>query len=83
MAIDEVYQINTNSPDETPTLKKALSSIAEQAVGSQYIDTLPTDPSTIKVPAGKMVIYDNGSGTLRLYVKTGKGNVGYVTLTSL
>ena len=75
MAIDEVYKINTNAADETPTLKKALSSIAEQAVGVEFVDSAPTE-----VPAGKMVIYDDGT-TRRLYVKTGKGSIGYATLT--
>jgi len=75
MAIDEIYIINTNSPEETPTLKKALTSIAEQAVGTQFVTEEPT-----QVPAGKMVIWDDGT-TRRLYVKTGKGDIGYVTLT--
>jgi len=91
MSIDEVYQINTNAADETSTLKKALSNIHEQAIGSQYIkgNALGTDlPSDI--PAGKVVIYDNGT-IRRLYVNTGQkhddgsGNqvptIGYISLT--
>ena len=93
MSIDEVYKINTNVADETSTVKKAFSSIAEQAVGAQYIkgdpDLAGSDVPT-QVPSGKVVIYDNGT-IRRLYVNTnqlhddGSGNliqtIGYVTLT--
>ena len=77
MAIDEVYKINSLKEEETPTLKKALSSISQQAVGTHFVDSVPTE-----VPAGKLVIYDNGT-TRRLYIKTGKGSIGYVTLTMI
>ena len=82
MSIDEVYKINDNKPEDAPTLKKALSSIAEQAVGTHFIDELPADPSLLKVPVGKLVIYDDDT-TRRMYVRTGKGGIGYVTLTMI
>jgi hypothetical protein len=77
MSIDEVYKINTNTPEEAPTLKKALSSIAEQAVGTHFVEDVPTE-----VPVGKLVIYDDGS-TRRVYIRTGKGSIGYLTLTMI
>ena len=77
MSIDEVYKINTNVADETSTVKKTLSYIHEQAVGHHFVDTEPTD-----VPVGKLVIYDDGA-TRRLYIRTGKGSIGYVTLTMI
>ena len=43
-----------------------------------YTDTVPTAATT---PQGKMVIYDDGAGTKRIYYKTGKDNLGYITLT--
>jgi len=77
MAIDEVYKINQMNQDETPTIKKALAHIHEQAVGVHFVDAAPTD-----VPAGKIVVYDDGT-TRRLYVRTGKGGIGYATLTMI
>ena len=77
MAIDEVYKINTLDKGETNTLKKALSYVHEQAVGTQYVSVAPTE-----VPVGKIVIFDDGVAH-RLYVRTGTGNVGYVNLTMI
>ena len=74
MAIDEVYKINSLKEDETSTLKKALSSIAEQAVGTQFTDSAPS-----KVPVGKLVVYDDGAGTVGVSVKTGEGNIVALT----
>jgi hypothetical protein len=61
---------------ELPTLRKLFESISQQAVEFLYTDTVPTT-----VPVGKFIIYDDGAGTKRLYVKTGKGNIGFVNLT--
>ena len=62
---------------QDPTLEKILGSIHSQAMGVLYTDTTPTTSTT---PAGKIVIFDNGT-TKRLYFKTGKGNLGYINLT--
>ena len=75
MALDEIYEINSMQESETANLKKALSSVHQQAVGTRYTVTEPTE-----VPVGKMVIWDNGV-TRRVYLRTGKGSIGYVTLT--
>ena len=75
MAIDEIYEINSMHESETAQLKKALTNVHQQAVGTRYTDTEPVD-----VPVGKLDIWDDGT-TRRLYVRTGKGSIGYVTLT--
>ena len=74
--IDEIYKLSELSPENLNVIHKVFSSIYEQAVGIEYVSSVPTE-----VPYGKLVVYDNGAGTKRLYVKTGKGNIGYITLT--
>jgi len=38
-------------------------------------------PTTSTVSDNELIVYDDGLGTKRLYVITGKGNLGYVNLT--
>lgn len=61
-----------------PMLRKILTNIHQTAAGLIYTDTVPTLETT---PMGKLVIYDNGTGTKRIYLKTGKNNLGYLSLT--
>lgn len=74
--IDEVYKLSGLKPEDAPMLQQILGRIHTEAIGFEYTDTVPT-----QVPFGKFVIYDDGAGTMRLYVKTGQQNIGYVTLT--
>ena len=73
MTIDLVDKYNAD-----PTVTKIISEVAEKALGVIFT---ATEPTTSTVPQGKIVIYDNGAGTKRVYVRTGKGNIGYVALT--
>lgn len=61
-----------------PMMRKIIGNIQERAIEFLYTATLPTAST---VPNGKLVIYDNGAGTKRIYLKTGKGNLGFVNLT--
>jgi hypothetical protein len=61
-----------------PLLSKIFQDIGDKAVGMQFAFTLPTVETT---PYGKIVVYDDGLGTKRIYIKTGQGNLGYVNLT--
>lgn len=70
--IDQVYKVQDNDT------QRALEHLHAQSVGVSFSKN---EPTTKDVPSGKMVIYDNGSGTVRLYVRTGEDSVGYVTLT--
>lgn len=72
MSIDKIDSV------DDPHLEKILSDIHNKATGVLYTDTVPTAATT---PQGKMVIYDDGAGTKRIYYKTGKDNLGYITLT--
>ncbi len=72
--IDEISKV-TDTKD-IASVQKALSSIHSQATGMVFSKDVPTD-----VPSGKILIYDNGAGTKRVYFKTGLNNIGYITLT--
>jgi hypothetical protein len=75
--IDKIYQPTSgNDKIDMGALRKVIDNIHDQAAGFVYSSTIPTD-----VPHGKILIYDNGAGTKRMYVKTGEGNLGWVGLT--
>ena len=59
-------------------LAAMFDSLFTNAASTKSTDIVPT---TDTLGPGEVVIYDNGSGTKRLYVLTGKGNLGYVALT--
>ena len=78
MPIDVNDQVPNMNEESLPILQKIIGDISEQSEGTLYVDS---EPSASNVPYGKKVIYDNGSGTKRIYWKTGRGNLGYITLT--
>ncbi len=55
-----------------------LGNIANNGAGVMHTSIVPT---TATCPEGTMVIYDDGAGTKRLYMKTAKKNLGYIALT--
>ncbi len=76
MSIDQLDKVS--DPNDVPIMNKILDNLHREGVGTLYTDTVPTASTT---PPGKLVIYDNGSGTKRVYFKTGKDNLGYIALT--
>lgn len=76
--LDLIQRVNGFTSADVPALNKALADIESQALGVIYTSTEPTISTT---PLGKIVIYDNGAGTKRIYVRTGQNNLGYVALT--
>ena len=71
--IEQVYKAKDNDT------QRALEHLHSQSVGVNYTTTAPTAD---EVPAGKVVVYDDGT-TRRMYVRTGKGDVGYISLTMI
>lgn len=71
--IQEIYKTTKDV-----AVQKALEYLHKQSVPFKYTTTVPT---TAHVPTGAIVVHDDGNGTKRLYVRTGKDNVGYITLT--
>lgn len=76
--IEQVYRVAGNKEEDASTLQKALEHIHATAAGFAY---LKEEPTAKTVPFGQVCVYDNGSGTKRLYVRTGEDSIGYVTLT--
>lgn len=74
--IEEVYRVSDTK--DLAAIQKTLQHLHSQATAWSYSDEEPTIKT---VPFGAVVVYDNGAGTKRLYVRTGKDNVGYVSLT--
>lgn len=64
--------------EAVPALNAIISAIRRNAPAVKHTSV---EPSTDNVGEGQLVIYDNGSGTKRIYVVTGKKNLGYITLT--
>ena len=62
-----------------PNTEKIFASIQRKALGVIYV---ATEPTSAKVPDGKLVIYDNGT-TREGYLRTGKGTVVKWTLTAI
>jgi hypothetical protein len=72
----------TNRPkkEDWSTLLRALDLVHRNAVGIIYVSAAPI---AAEVPIGKLVIYDNGTDTRRIYVRTGSDGVGYTALTMI
>ena len=69
-----------NNKDDWNTLLQCIDLVHRNAVGIIYVSAAP---AAAEVPIGKLVIYDNGTNTRRIYVRTGSDGVGYTTLTML
>lgn len=75
--IDKVHQLTDTN--DLANMQKIFDNIHEQAMGIIHTDKEPTADT---VPAGKIVVYDNGTNR-RVYIRTGKEGVGYFTLNML
>jgi hypothetical protein len=76
--IEKTSDITDFDRSNVPVLKNLLDDICRQAVGSAYTDS--TSKATEMAAQGMIVVYDNGTDR-RVYMKTDKGSVGYITLT--
>jgi hypothetical protein len=61
---------------QDPKMRAIIDALSNNGMGVQHTDLVPT-----KVEPGKMMVYDNGAGTKRIYLTTAKGNLSYLTLT--
>ena len=78
MSIDQITKIPKLVETETNTMQKILDNIHQQAVGTVYA-TVAADAKEM-ADTGKIVVFDDGVNR-RIYFKTSKGAIGYVTLT--
>lgn len=70
--------IDITDSKNVAAINEVIAAICNGAAGVQHTATLPTIKT---VGEGKFVIYDDDNGTKRIYVVTGKKNLGYITLT--
>ena len=63
---------------QLPVLNGIIDAICSKAMSVKSSSVLPTATT---ISEGELVIYDDGVSTKRLYVITGKKNIGYVNLT--
>jgi hypothetical protein len=76
--IERPSQITSFDKSQVTNLKANLDALFNNASGIKYTDTIPTADT---VGQNEVVIYDDGAGDKRLYMITGKKNLGYITLT--
>lgn len=76
--IEKPTEVTSLDPAALPQLNEIISTICSKAAGVQFTSTVPTANT---VSEGVLVIHDDGAGTKRLYVITGKKNLGYIDLT--
>lgn len=76
--INKPADLSSLDKNQLPVVNSMFSALFDNAMSVTHTDVLPTAKT---VAEGQAVIYDNGSGTKRIYFKTQKKNVGYITLT--
>jgi hypothetical protein len=76
--IDQITHINSMKEENLNTMQRILDNVHNQAVGVIYTDDMTKAPDL--ADSGKVVLLDDGY-TRRAYFKTGKGFVGYITLS--
>ena len=77
MSINKTQDVIKFDDRNIPVLKQVLDDMCQQAVTVKYVTTTPTANTVMN---NELVILDDGS-TRRVYMKTGKGSLGYLTLT--
>ena len=78
MSIDQITKLPSMKENELNTMQRILDNVHQQAVGVIYTESMTKAPDL--ADSGKVVLLDDGCER-RVYFKTGKGFVGYITLT--
>lgn len=78
MPINKPGELTSMDDDQLPILSATLDEICNKALSVKHTSVLPTIGT---VAEGEVVIYDDGMGVKRIYVVTGKKNLGYIALT--
>jgi hypothetical protein len=76
--INKTADMTSLDNSQVNVLNSIIDSIRTQAISVKHTSTLPTIKT---VAEGQIVIYDDDAGTKRIYVVTGKKNLGYINLT--
>ncbi len=78
MSIDQITHLNSMKEENLNTMQRILDNVHNQAVGVIYTEDMTKAPDL--ADSGKVVLLDDGC-TRRVYFKTGRGFVGYITLS--
>ena len=78
MTIDQVTHLPSMKDQDLNTMQRILDNVHTQAVGIIHTDDAVKAPDLAE--SGKMVLLDDGC-TRRVYFKSPKGFVGYITLS--
>lgn len=78
MPINRPGELTSMNDDQLPTLNGIIGEICSKALSVKHSAVLPTAKT---VAEGELVIHDDGNGVKRIYVITGKKNLGYINLT--
>ena len=71
-------EITKFDQSQVATLQESLNVLFNGSAGIRYTNVLPTANT---VGERDIVVYDDGLGVKRIYVITGKKNLGYIELT--
>jgi len=76
--IDQITHLPSLKETDLNTMQRILDNVHNSAVGIIYTEDLTKAPDL--ADSGKVVLLDDGC-TRRVYFKTGRGFVGYITLS--
>ena len=72
MSVNKLYDVTQFGSENITVLKRILDQVAHDALTFKFTDVVP---SVSTVNFHEVVLYDNGKGSRRMCVKTGKGNL--------
>ena len=72
MSVNKLYDVTQFGQENLTVLRRILDQVAHDALTFKFTDVVPT-VSTVNFH--EVVLYDNGKGSRRMCVKTGKGNL--------
>jgi hypothetical protein len=72
MSVRKTFDVTQFGSDNITVLRRVLDQMSHDALTFKFTDTIPTVDT---VDYHEVVLYDNGNGSMRMCVKTGKGNL--------
>jgi hypothetical protein len=76
--INKPGEISRLDETQVPLVNQMFDALFLGAMSIKYASDLPTKKT---VAEKELVVYDDGNGVKRIYMITGKGNLGYISLT--
>jgi hypothetical protein len=76
--LDKTGSITKFEQSQIASLNALFDVLFSGAISIKYTSVVPTASTAAQ---NELIVYDDGAGTKRIYVITGKKNLGYVNLT--